>query len=138
MKCPRCRHEFALRQDNCPSCGIAIAHRASGVLKTSAVLISTNGEPNFYRSVQEVPEPLRTKLLEHTNGENSGTIIIADQAGKDHIAEVLERRGYGRKPDAEPEALSPRSRRLTWLAWMALAFILTLGTVFSILFHIRW
>ena len=88
--------------------------------------------------MQEVPEPLRTKLLEHTNGKNSGTIIIADQAGKDHIAEVLERRGYGRKPDAEPEALSPRSRRLTWLAWMALAFILTLGTVFSILFHIRW
>jgi hypothetical protein len=42
--------------------------------------------------VQEVPEPLRTKLLASTKSANSGTIVIADRAGKEQITHIVGRR----------------------------------------------
>lgn len=136
MTCPRCRSEFVAPKTACPKCGISLSRSVSGVMKTSGVLIAAGGERSFYRSVQEVPEPLRTQLIETTNGVNSGTIVIADRAGKEQISQVLLRR---EEPQELPAVKStPTSRRLTWLAWMALAFILTLGIVFSVLFNIKW
>ena len=49
----------------------------------------------FYRSVQEVPEPLRTQLIETTTSPNSGTIVIADRAGKEQLTQVMARREAG-------------------------------------------
>jgi hypothetical protein len=72
----------------------------SGVMKTSSVMISTGDEPTFYRSVQEVPEPLRSRLIESTHGSNSGTIVIADRAGKDQITQVIARRENARERKA--------------------------------------
>ena len=36
---------------------------------------------NVYRSVEEVPDPLKRQLLRSTNGLNSATIVIADRRG---------------------------------------------------------
>ncbi len=66
MTCPKCHSEFDGRAGMCPECGVSLLRNVSGVMKTSAVMISAGGERGFYRSVQDVPEPLRKQLLETT------------------------------------------------------------------------
>ena len=107
-------------------------------MKTSAVLIATGGESNFYRSVQEVPEPLRTRLLETTNSANSGTIVIADRAGKEQLSQAMLRRTAGRESLEDPSDCPPKTERKSWLVWMAVGLVLTIGAVLSVLFHVRW
>lgn len=63
----------------------------SGLIKTSAVLIGVEDRPMVYRSVQEVPEPWRGRLIESTNSRNAATIVIADHGGRKHIAEAVRR-----------------------------------------------
>ncbi len=92
MTCPRCQIEFNHESwGECPHCGEARSSVTSGVLKTSTILISSGREEQagVYRSVEEVPEPLRQLLVQSTNGLNSGTIFIADQRGREEIARAL-------------------------------------------------
>ena len=42
-----------------------------------------------FRSVEEVPVRLRSKLLKSTNGANSATILIADRGGRKQISKVM-------------------------------------------------
>ena len=84
-----------------------LLHSVSGVLKTSAVLISARGESGFYRSLEEVPEPLRSRLIETTNSPNSGTIVIADRAGKEQISEAIARREAEANRDETSEIVEP-------------------------------
>jgi len=42
-----------------------------------------------YRSVEEVPARLRSKLLKSTNSVNSATILIADRQGRKQIARAM-------------------------------------------------
>jgi len=42
-----------------------------------------------YRSVEEIPPSLRTKLLKSTNNPNSRTILIADRRGRKEIAQAM-------------------------------------------------
>jgi hypothetical protein len=119
----------------------------SGVVKTSAVMIAAQGEHGFYRSVQDVPEPLRTQLIETTTSPNSGTIVIADRAGKEQLTQVMARRAGHReelpasgiaanKEGAQEVRL--RSLRLPWLAWGGFAFVLLLAALIYGLFQYRW
>src|ERR1022692_4277275 len=108
MTCPRCQSEFAEADSVCPECGIRLLRNVSGVMKTSAVMISARGEQGFYRSVQDVPEPLRTQLLETTTSSNSGVIVIADRAGKEQLTQVLARREAG--SDAVLKELPPEKQ----------------------------
>ncbi len=57
----------------------------TAVMRTSAVWIATGAAPKFYASLHDVPEPLRQRLVECTNGANSGTIVIADRGGRDRL-----------------------------------------------------
>lgn len=50
----------------------------SGVFQTSTVMIATAGAEKVYRSMEEVPRTLRSKLLKSTNSPNAATILIAD------------------------------------------------------------
>jgi hypothetical protein len=61
------------------------------MFQTSAVLISTGGADRVYRSVDEVPAPLRTRLLKSTNGANSATILIADRRGRKEISRAMRK-----------------------------------------------
>ncbi|MDQ2898757.1 MAG: hypothetical protein M3Y07_03030 [Acidobacteriota bacterium] len=74
----------------CPHCGAICAQTATAILKTSTILISANQTDAVYRSVDDVPEPLRKMLLQCTNGLNSGTILIADRRGKDQISKAIQ------------------------------------------------
>jgi hypothetical protein len=62
---------------------------SSGLFQTSTVLISAGGKDQVYRSVEDVPARLRTRLLKSTNGANSATILIADQRGRKEIAKAM-------------------------------------------------
>jgi hypothetical protein len=74
---------------SCPHCGATTAGGNSGMFQTSTVMISSGGADRVYRSVEEVPHPLRTRLLKSTNGANSATILIADRRGRKEIAKAM-------------------------------------------------
>lgn len=87
MVCPECKREFSTTESSvCPYCGMAVA---SGVVKTSTILISAGSTEGVYRSVEEVPDPLRSRLIESTSGLNSATIIIADGRGRKEISRAI-------------------------------------------------
>lgn len=133
MTCPRCRIELIAGTKLCPSCGVSIVQTVSGVMKTSAVLISAGDEEGFYRSVQDVPQPLRQKLIDTTTGRNSHTILIADRAGREQLSQAL----YQSNQDV-PSENPARKRRLVFLAWMGVALVLTIAALFAAYFPMRW
>jgi hypothetical protein len=97
MLCPQCHIDLDSDFRACPECGAQIYRRVSGVMKTTAVMISADGEDGFYESVRDVPEGLRRRLMESTASENAGTIIIADRGGKEQLTQVLSRRQAARR-----------------------------------------
>ncbi len=142
MTCPRCHCELKGLHDVCPDCGIRLMRSVSGVIKTSAVMIACGRERGFYHSVQEVPEPLRTQLLETTTSMNSGTIVIADRAGKERLTQAMARRASAQTRKPEPRADTeeevredPRSHRI---AWAGLALVLLLAAAASAFFYLHW
>ena len=91
MTCARCGRKYAESKARCPYCGEANAAIASsGTFQTSTVMISAQGADRVYRSVDEVPQALRTRLLRSTNGANSATILIADRRGRKEIAKAMK------------------------------------------------
>ena len=58
-------------------------------VRTSTIFISKGGRTRVYRSVDEVPQPLRKELEDSTNGFNSATILIADRRGRAEIVRAL-------------------------------------------------
>jgi len=88
MTCRRCHKRIDDFETRCPHCG-DVNENASGMFQTSTVLISTSGTDQVFRSVDEVPAGLRTRLLKSTNGANSATILIADRRGRQEIAKAM-------------------------------------------------
>lgn len=144
MTCPRCHSELEGEWNICPECGVTLVRNLSGVMKTSAVLIAAGGEPEFYSSVKDVPEPLRTQLLETTTSPNSGTIVIADRAGKEQLTQAMARREAARACAVEPDADSSGAEsshhllHKSWLAWAGSVLILVLAALIAAFFYFRW
>jgi len=90
MRCPACKRRFDGELENCPYCGEAVRTKPVAMLKTSTILIASDEAEGVFRSVREVPEPLRQKLLRSTSGLNARTILIADRLGQQQIARALE------------------------------------------------
>lgn len=88
MKCKHCHKALAEEDAKCPHCG-ALNPAAKGMYQSSTVMISAGGADLVYRSVEEVPASLRTRLLQSTNGGNSATILIADQRGRREITKAM-------------------------------------------------
>jgi hypothetical protein len=163
MTCPRCHSEFEDGKGVCPECGVRFLRNVSGVMKTSAVMIAAGGERGFYRSVQDVPEPLRTQLIETTTSSNSGIIVIADRAGKEQLTQVMARREAGRdaagKAQFSPSQMDPAQfggdedivvepagspalaaliTRMPWLAWAGFIAVLVVAATLFAIFHTEW
>jgi hypothetical protein len=120
MKCPRCQIEFnAGHWGECPHCGEFHDGGVEGVIKTSTILISTD-DGGVFRSIEEVPEPLRQQLVATTSSINSATIVIADQGGRERIAAALRNlpREAQRKSDIIPFP-QPRARVTVPVLWWA-------------------
>jgi hypothetical protein len=142
MICPRCHSEVKDGESACPECGIRLLRNVSGVMKTSAVLIAAGGERGFYRSVQEVPEPLRTQLIEITTSQNSGVIVSADKAGKEQLTQVLARREAAAEvTEVEPEPVEatpvPPALRVPWLAWAGFLIVLVISAIIFALLEMK-
>jgi len=91
MTCARCGKKFdAAERPVCPQCGAVYRAVKSGVMKSSTILISVGETDAVFRSVKEVPPPLRRKLLKSTNGVNVATILIADRRGREEIARAIQ------------------------------------------------
>jgi hypothetical protein len=110
MTCSRCGKEFDEEETRCPRCGERKAD-ASGLFQTSTVLISSGGAELVYRTVEEIPPGLRTRLLKSTSGGNSGTILIADRRGRQEIAKAAGKLPGSRNGSNPAEWLRPGWRR---------------------------
>ena len=132
MTCGRCGKDLDGALAQCPHCGQPKAG-APGLFQTSTVLISAGGADLVYRTVEEVPSGLRTRLLKSTSGGNSGIILIADQRGRKEIGRVA-----GKLP-----GVGDGSSRAEWLTRgqkrgiAAVVVLLALALVAWVLAH-RW
>jgi hypothetical protein len=86
----------------------------SGVFQTSTVMIAAAGAEKVYRSMDEVPRLLRSKLLKSTNSPNAATILIADRRGRQEIARVMK--SLGRVPGRLSKARGVRAPLQAMLA----------------------
>ena len=145
MICPHCEFEFDTPADHCPECGIRIVRKISGIVKTSTVMIATGNQSTFYRSVQDVPEPLRRQLIETTNSENSGMIVIADRAGKEQWTEIVAHREAQQALAVHPEPLACAEETatpargfagLSWSAWAGILLFLAAGAMIASVFQV--
>jgi len=134
MNCRRCGKQFDAVEDlTCPYCGAAHAAAKSGVMKSSTILISAGQTDAVYRSVKEVPAPLRRKLLKSTNGLNSATILIADRRGREEIARAIQnlpsslQRRFLRPFREEPPPNSEGVRAWLMRPWVRMAVAGLLG-----------
>ena len=128
MTCTRCRKRFDADAAKCPYCGQPRPEAISGVFQTSTVLISSQGADMVYRSVEEIPAPLRSKLLQSTNNPNSRTILIADRRGRKEIAHAM-RKLSGAAPHRAstatvPAWLTPTRKKAIVMAVLSLAVVL--------------
>jgi hypothetical protein len=155
VTCPKCHSTIDVNDKLCPDCGTGLYRNVSGIIRTSAVMISADGEDRFFHSVQEVPERLRKRLIDTTAGDNSGIIVIADRAGKEQLTQALTRRAEARQqparpftdcplpeapapmPEAEPTAQT-RLARLPWIAWAGFFAVLAGAAAISAFFSTRW
>lgn len=145
MICPQCQFEFDETSTHCPECGVRILRKVSGIVKTSAVMIAAGDEQNFYRSVQEVPESLRRTLIETTNSENSGMIVIADRAGREQWTEIVAQR-EAQQTQTTPVAVTPPSLEpapsvsgfagLSWTAWAGILLFLAAAALIASVFQV--
>ncbi|RPI96249.1 MAG: hypothetical protein EHM39_11015 [Chloroflexi bacterium] len=90
-------------------------------LKTSAILIATGSDQGVYRSLEEVPQRLRKRLLQSTTVANSGTILIADRKGREELARALKRlpASWRRSVLSADPPEAGENREVAW--WRAIA-----------------
>jgi hypothetical protein len=58
--------------------------------RSSTIFIATSEGMQVYRSLDEIPQPLRRKLLQTTRSMNSATILIADRRGRKELVRALQ------------------------------------------------
>jgi hypothetical protein len=57
--------------------------------KTSTILVSTGGKLRSFRTLEEVPDEMRQRLIQSTSGPYSATLLIADEAGRQEVLRSL-------------------------------------------------
>lgn len=90
---------------------------SGSTFKHSTILIAAGKRTELYRSLDQVPPALLRKLKECTGGSNAGTILIADERGREEILRSL-RDGAGtpaRDRQRVPNFDSLGSGRAAWI-----------------------
>lgn len=103
------------------------------MLKTSTILIAAGSHERFYRSMKEVPQGLRKKLLQTTTGANAGTILIADRGGRAELSRAL-----GRLPSAWRRAVLDAPARSAAQSRDALRWRAVAGVLLALLLLLVW
>jgi len=143
MRCRRCQRKFKddAADSRCPYCGEANPPASSGVMKSSTILISEGHTDAVYRSVGEVPQSLRKRLLKYTSGMNSATILIADRRGKEELAKAI-RRLPGNSQQRLMEAVFGQTPETGYLRYFKpyrrTALAVTLAVVITLVMWLAW
>jgi hypothetical protein len=148
MTCPRCHTQSDEAFSLCPECGLQLLRSVSGVMKTSTVMVAAGEEHGFYRSVRDVPEPWRAQLIASTRSTNSGTILIADRAGREQLTQIIARREGAPVEDelSQSPALpavdeGPESRSwlgFSWMAWTGLILACMIALLIAAVLGLHW
>ncbi len=104
--------------------------------KSSTIFIAADGNTKVYRSVEDVPEPLRKRLIASTSSVNAATILIADRRGREELLRALEGRPTevqfraietirARKPEPTPEAKAAPPIHWSKPLWLRLRSVRT-------------
>ena len=109
-------------------------------VKTSTIVVSVGEETHVYRSLRDMPPPLRKKLEESTTGINAATILIADKKGREEIVRAI--RGLptgleGRVRTALRAKAQPASRLRNWNTWLELILPGVVGLLIWLAFTAR-
>jgi hypothetical protein len=67
-----------------------IGNMAVLTAKSSTIFVATGEGTSVYRSIKEIPGPLRQKLQESMQGMHSATILIADKRGREELVRALQ------------------------------------------------
>lgn len=114
-------------------------------VKSSTIFISVGDKTQVFRSVEDVPAPLRKKLQESTNGINSATILIADRRGREEIVRAIRGLPSGvrsrfaaslRKESAEDPKM-PRHLRILVRNWAEILLPGAIGVLVWLLFSMK-
>ena len=114
-------------------------------LKSSTIFISVGNKTEVYRSVNDVPPPLRKQLEQSTSGIHSATILIADRRGRQEITKAMRNLPGPAQRRLMHSLLGGETGRSAW-DWLtparkkgvlALVFLLAL-TLVAIVFLHRW
>ena len=113
-------------------------------LKSSTIFISVGNKTEVFRSVNDVPPPLRKKLEQSTNSINSATILIADRKGKEEIVRAIRglpsslrsRLSATLRHEArqEPAQASPNRWATLWQDWAEILLPAVIGLAVWLLF----
>jgi len=113
-------------------------------LKSSTIFISVGNKTEVYRSVDDVPPPLRKQLEQSTNGIRSATILIADRKGKEEIVRAVRGLPSGVRSrinsslrQEESEAPVPFRWRKLWENWVEMLLPAALGLAVWLMFRAR-
>ncbi len=109
-------------------------------VKTSTIFVSVGDRTRVYRSLGDVPPPLRKKLEESTTGINAATILIADKRGREEIVRAI--RGLptglqGHMKSAVRAATQKPSRFGNWNTWLELVLPGVVGLLIWLAFTAR-
>jgi hypothetical protein len=93
------------------------------VMKTSSVRVSTRRGERIYRTLEEIPGPLREEILATFESENCQTILIANPEAHDHMVRMMEgqRPAAGKVPAAAEARPAAIWRCESWLERKKLA-----------------
>jgi hypothetical protein len=104
-------------------------------LKSSTIFISVGSKTEVFRSVDDVPPPLRKKLEQSTNSINSATILIADRKGKEEIVRAIRglpsslrsRLTTSLRNEARKESGTPGRWAVLWQDWAEILLPAAIG-----------
>ena len=114
-------------------------------VKSSTIFISVGDKTQVFRSVDDVPPPLRKKLEQSTNGINSATILIADRRGREEIARAIRglpsgvrsRFAASLRKDADDDSKLPRQVRMLLRNWAEILLPAAIGVLVWLLFSMK-
>jgi hypothetical protein len=112
-------------------------------VKSSTIFISVGNKTKVYRSVAEVPPPLRKKLEQSTSGINSATILIADRRGRQELIQALRglpsdiRSRVASSLEAPAEAERPSTGPRWRDCWVEILLPLALGVLVWLAFSLK-
>ena len=106
----------------------------------SLVLIGDGEDVQSFPSVDSVPQTLRRKLQQTTQGANSATILIADKRGRQELVRALEQHPQLNTPvHPAPRTTPPPFRQpFSWKTWAELLLPIALGASLWLYFSSRF